>query len=119
MATFLRGAVVLVDLEPVVGHEQGKKRPCVVLSDLSQIQACYPYPLYTIVPFTTTGYLNGALLPTIMARPGGLNMNSTALIMQVRSITPSRVVKQVGSLNAAELSIIAKGLLLHFGLTTT
>lgn len=119
MASYSRGAVVLVNLGPVVGHEQDNMRPCAVLSDLYQVQACYPFPLYTIVPFTSTGYLSGALVPVITARPGGLVRNSTALIMQVRSIDPSRVVRQVGALNATELSIIARGLLLHFGLTTT
>ena len=27
-----RGDIVVVDLDPVVGHEQGRERPCVVLS---------------------------------------------------------------------------------------
>lgn len=119
MANYSRGAVVLVNLGPVAGHEQDNMRPCAVLSDLHQIQACYPFPLYTIIPFTSAGYLSGALVPTIIARPGGLARNSTALIIQVRSVDQSRVIKQVGTLNATELSIIAKGLLFHFGLTTT
>ena len=30
-----RGTLVLVDLEPTLGHEQRGRRPCVVVSDLA------------------------------------------------------------------------------------
>lgn len=117
MISYARGALVLVELGPVIGHEQDKKRPCVVLSDLQQINRYYPYPLYTIVPFTKTGYLTGALVPTILARKGGLVNDSTALIVQIRSVDPYRVAKQIGTLNNAEMSILMKGLILHFGMS--
>ena len=59
-----RGMVVLVDLEPVLGHEQGRTRPCVVvqndignryssttvvvpLTDSSHIKK--PSPIYVLV----------------------------------------------------------------------
>lgn len=32
MTDFARGELVMVSLDPVKGHEQGKRRPCVVLS---------------------------------------------------------------------------------------
>jgi mRNA-degrading endonuclease toxin of MazEF toxin-antitoxin module len=33
--TLPRGTLVLVDLEPTLGHEQRGRRPCVVVSDLA------------------------------------------------------------------------------------
>ncbi len=28
-----RGSIYLVNLDPVIGHEQGKTRPCLIISD--------------------------------------------------------------------------------------
>ena len=34
-----RGSIVLVDLEPVLGHEQGGYRPCIVVSPRTIVAA--------------------------------------------------------------------------------
>lgn len=111
-----RGAVILVDLDPVAGSEQGRKRPCIVLSDLKTVRASGSRPLYFIVPLTTANKLTGPLAPQLQARPGGLPADSTALVMHARAIDPARIVRQwgtvdqedVGTLQAA-LRVLAEG----------
>ena len=48
-----RGTVVLVSLDPTVGHEQRGSRPCVVVTDpiVSEDQR---FPMLAVVPITAT-----------------------------------------------------------------
>lgn len=108
--TFAHGAVVMVNLEPVVGSEQGKVRPCVVVSDLAAVRASRSKPLYLIVPLTRSEALVGPLAPRVKARQGGVPLDSTALLMHTRSIDPARIRSQAGELEAGELAPILAGL---------
>ena len=48
-----RGTLVLVDLEPTLGHEQQGTRPCVVVSDAA-VNRNQRFPLIAVVPVTGT-----------------------------------------------------------------
>jgi mRNA interferase MazF len=112
-----RGAVVMLDLEPVVGSEQGRRRPCVVVSDPRTVRASRARLLYAVVPLTRSQALIGPLAPRLKQREGGLPADSTALCMHVRSVDPARVSGQVrGTLNAEELATVQRGLAVLFGL---
>lgn len=113
---YKRGDVVMVNLEPVIGSEQGRTRPAVVMSNLETMRKSGAVPLYVIIPFTTAGKLGGILAPQVAERPGGLPADSTALTMHLRSIDPARVVRTVGKLNAAELAPLEWGVLALIGL---
>ena len=101
-----RGAVVLVDLEPVTGSEQGRTRPCIVLSNAATVRASGARALYFVVPLTTSGKLRGPLAPQLKARPGGLPADSTALAMHARSIDPARIVRQWGTVDAQDVGTL-------------
>ena len=58
-----RGTLVLVDLEPTLGHEQQGTRPCVVVSDAA-VNCNQRFPLIAVVPVTGTP-AQGALLSSI------------------------------------------------------
>lgn len=105
-----RGDIVLVDLEPTVGSEQGFRRPCIVGSDLATVTASRSRPLYVIVPLTRSEKLVGKLAPRLKARQGGLPADSTALVMHLRSIDPRRIIRSVGKLESNELKLIREGL---------
>src|SRR5260221_9209086 len=77
-----RGAIVLLDLDPTVGHEQRGIRPCVVVSD-PEVAADQRFPLVGVVPVTGTPG-EGALYPPLRPGPSGLTKVSYALIDQVR-----------------------------------
>lgn len=115
--TYVRGSVVFVDLEPVVGVEQGRERPCVVMSDFKTVQQSRSLPIYTVVPLTRSATLKGVLAPRLKQRQGGISTDSTALVMHVRSISPERVSGRVkGVLNAEEMAQIQTGVKVLFGL---
>jgi mRNA interferase MazF len=105
-----RGAVILVDLEPVAGSEQGRKRPCIVLSEMQTVRRSGARPLYFIVPLTTAGKLSGPLAPQLLARPGGLPADSTALVMHARAIDPSRIVRRWGQVDSQDVQTLQAAL---------
>ena len=61
--TLDRGTLILVDLEPSLGHEQQGTRPCVVLSDAA-VNSSQRFPLIAGVPVTATP-ATGALYPSL------------------------------------------------------
>ncbi len=107
--TYERGAVVMADLEPIVGSEQGGMRPVVVISSLAAITKSKARPLYVIVSLTRSKTLSGVLAPRIKAREGGIPEDSTALCMHIRSLDPKRLGKQVCILEPFELNPILEG----------
>jgi mRNA interferase MazF len=109
-----RGTVVLVDLDPTVGHEQKNVRPCVVVSDPA-VTSDQRYPLVGVVPLTGTEG-RGALYPRIPAGAGGLRKDSWALTDQLRSVDKRRVRAAYGSIDAASMESIDEGLRLFLGL---
>ncbi len=113
--TLPRGTLVLVDLEPTLGHEQRSRRPCVVVSDMA-VNNNQRFPLIAVVPVTGTP-AQGALYPRLAAGPSGLIKPSTALVDQVRSIDKQRIRQRFGQVTTAELEAIDAGLCLYLGLT--
>ena len=109
-----RGTVVLVDLDPTVGHEQKSVRPCVVVSDPA-VTSDQRYPLVGVVPLTGTEG-RGALYPRIPAGTGGLRKESWALTDQLRSVDKRRVRAAYDSIDAAAMESIDEGLRLFLGL---
>lgn len=109
-----RGTVVLVELEPTLGHEQQGTRPCVVVSD-GAVNSSQLFPLIAVVPVTGTP-AQGALYPPLAPGVSGLSKPSTALVDQVRSIDKQRIRRRYGRVSAAELEAIDAGLCLYLGL---
>lgn len=109
-----RGTVVLVGLDPTLGHEQRGARPCVVVSD-PDVTEDQRFPLLCVVPVTSTPG-SGALYPPLEAGSGGLRQRSFALLDQIRSIDKRRVRKVFGAIAPAELEAVDVGLSLLLGL---
>ncbi len=112
-----RGTVVLVSLDPVVGHEQQGMHPCVVVSD-PDITDDQRFPLLCVVPVTRTPG-EGALYPLLLPGSSGLRRSSTALVDQVRAIDKKRIHSVFGTLAPAELAAIDEGLILFLGLLSS
>ena len=109
-----RGAVVLVGLDPTLGHEQRGIRPCVVVSD-PDVTSDQRFPLLGVVPVTGTPG-EGALYPALSSGASGLKKVSYALTDQVRSVDKRRVERWLGKLPLPELAAIDEGLALFLGL---
>ena len=115
--TVLRGTLLLVELNPTVGHEQHGVRPCVAVSDPS-VNADQRFPLIAVVPVTGTGG-TGALYPALLPGTSGLMKPSCALVDHIRSIDKRRIRRIFGQVSSGELASIDQGLELFLGLTAT
>src|SRR5256714_13295932 len=97
-----RWSVWLANLDPVVGSEQGKTRPVLVISDTRLNQTL---PVVNVLPLTSRKpqrriYPNEALLPVGSA---GLTAASIVLCYQIRTLDKRRLIKALGSLDDATL----------------
>ena len=110
-----RGTVVLVELDPTVGHEQRGVRPCIAVSDPA-VNADQRFPLIAVVPVTGTPG-DGALYPELAPGKSGLTKTSYALIDHLRSVDKRRIRRVFGRVTKHELAAIDQGLELFLGLT--
>lgn len=109
-----RGTVVLVSLDPTVGHEQRGARPCVVVT-APEINEDQRFPMIGVVPVTGTPG-EGALYPPLRPGTSGLMKPSCALVDQIRSVDKRRVLRVFGQVSPSELQTIDEGLQLFLGL---
>lgn len=112
--TLGRGTVVLVELDPAVGHEQRGVRPCIAVSDPA-VNADQRFPLIAVVPVTGTPG-EGALYPALSPGTSGLSKLSYALVDHLRSIDKRRIRRIFGQVSSGELAGIDQGLELFLGL---
>jgi mRNA interferase MazF len=91
-----RGEIWLVALDPTVGSEIKKSRPCVIVSppELNE-------HLRTVIvaPMTSKGFLAPFRVPVTHAAKKGL-----IVLDQIRTIDKVRLVKRVGVVNTKTLS---------------
>ncbi len=110
-----RGEVWQVNLDPTLGAEIKKSRPCVIVNQ----DALASLPLKIIVPFTTwkEGYEKAAwhvkVNPT---RQNGLTNESSADTFQVRAISEKRLVKKYGLLDPSVMEEINRALSISLAL---
>lgn len=109
-----RGAVVVVELDPAVGHEQRGSRPCIVVSDPDVI-GDQRFPLVCVVPVTGTPG-EGLLYPALAPGPSGLAKESFALIDHLKSVDKRRIRRVFGELAREEIAAIDEGLTVFLGL---
>ena len=112
-----RGAVVLVGLDPTLGHEQRGVRPCIVVSDPDVIGG-QRFPLLCVAPVTGSEG-EGLLYPALGPGKSGLSKMSFALIDQLRSVDKRRVRSVFGELPSNEMAAIDTGLAAFLGLGDT
>ena len=109
-----RGTVILVSLDPTIGHEQRGARPCIVVTNPA-VTEDQRFPMLAIVPLTGTPG-EGALYPTLRPGESGLVKPTWALIDQLRAIDKRRVIRVFGVISPGELAAIDDGLQLFLGL---
>jgi mRNA interferase MazF len=106
--------VVVVELDPTLGHEHCGVRPCIVVSDPDVISD-QRFPLVCVVPITGTPG-EGLLYPQLAPGKSGLARRSFALIDHLRSVDKRRVRRVFGELAAEEIAAIDEGLTVFLGL---
>ena len=108
-----RGDIWLVDLDPVRGHEQGRKRPAVVLSE-DQLN-CGPSGLVVVVPVTSTPR-NIPVHIHVLRGTGGLTKDSWILCDQVRTISRQRLIKRYENVDGEVMRQIEENVRIVLGL---
>jgi len=109
-----RGTVILVELDPALGHEQRGMRPCVVVSNPA-VSSDQRFRLVCVIPVTGTPG-EGILYPPLGPGSGGLTKRSFVLIDQIRSIDKRRVKRVYGQLAEEDLARIDEGLMAFLGI---
>ena len=103
----IQGEIWNADLSPVKGSEQAGFRPVVILSGNLLNQHL---PVVITVPLTTKVKRykgNPVLQPT---KENGLKAESEMLIFHMRSISKDRLIKRLGKIESADLSLGMKTL---------
>ena len=111
----VRGQVVEVDLDPVVGHEQGRLRPCVVVqNDVSNRFASttivVPLTDSRSIPDPSPIYVHAA------RSDGGLKKDSLVLCDQIRTVDRRRFGRFFGVLSPETMRRVDRALLISLGL---
>lgn len=109
-----RGDVFTVDLEPVRGAEQGKRRPAVVIQN--DIGNRYS-PTIIVAAITSTLRPDFDVNVIIRAPEGGLTNDSTVLLNQIRTVDRSRLGRYWGRLTPTTMASIDRALLISLALT--
>jgi len=112
--TYRRGDVWLSDLDPVIGSEQGKTRPVVIV----QNDVANEYSPVVIVAAVTT-VLGPKEYPTevwVRAPEGGLKKDSAILLNQTRTIDKRRMVERLGNLGLETMKRLDEALKISLGL---
>jgi mRNA interferase MazF len=105
--------VLLAALDPVVGREIAKTRPVLVVSnDLNNRHA----GTVTLLPITSS---TARVYPFEVFLPAGtanLPKDSKVKADQIRTVDRSRLVKTIGSVDAASMAAVDQALRLHLSL---
>ncbi len=107
MARILRGDILWADLEPVRGHEQGGRRPVLVVS-----HETFNDKSGTVVAMAITSVPQRAGFPLTLPLPDNLLPQPSWLkISQVRTISTERIGKRLARLAQIEVDRAIEGLL--------
>ncbi len=99
--TVRRGEIWMAELEPVTGHEQGGRRPCLVISN--NLFNGLSMDMVIVLPLTgTQRTLNSHV--GLSPPEGGLTIASDVLCEQIRSVSKTRLVRRMGDVSAASMN---------------
>lgn len=91
--------IVLVDLDPVVGHEQNGKRPVVIVSGSDFVFS----KLVMVCPITSNIKHRAGYVILEKNKVNNLDSQSEILVSHIRTISLDRVVKRIGEITEEEL----------------
>lgn len=110
-----QGEIWLVNLDPTVGAEIRKTRPCVILND----DAIGGLPLKVIAPLTDLKQRYRDVPWMLCLEPtaaNGLAKSSAIDLFQLRCLSEIRLVHKIGAISPQQLTEAQKALKLVFGL---
>jgi len=110
-----RGDVVVVDLDPIIGSETGKKRPCLII----QNDVGNQYSPVTIIAVITSRKEMSRKYPVdvwVAKGEGGLELPSIIQCDQIRTVDKRRIITNVGRLDQPSMDRVDEALKLSLGI---
>jgi mRNA interferase MazF len=109
-----RGEVYFVDLDPVVGSEQGGRRPVLIIQNDVNNQ----YSSVVIVAAITSAPTRKAypVDVVITSSASGLIKGSRVLLNQIKTIDKQRLGRFVGRLDATDMAQVDQAVMISLGL---
>jgi mRNA interferase MazF len=102
------------DLDPVAGHEQAGKRPCLIISDDRSNHG--PSGLVTILPITRTKRTNPFHVP-LSPPEGGVTDAGVIMCDQIRTLSvDDRLGQYWGSVAPGTMATVEDRVKIHLGL---
>ena len=114
MNTVKRGDIYYADLSPVVGREQGGRRPVLIVQNDTGNKHSP-----TVIAAAITSQTGKARLPThieLQAASCGLSRDSVILLEQIRTIDKSRLREHMGKLTEPIMDRVDGAIAVSFGL---
>ena len=109
-----RGEIYLADLNPVVGSEQGRIRPVLIVQN--DIGNTYS-PTTVILPLTSRIHKKESLSThVILEDVVGLNKPSVSMAEQIRTIDKRRVQRYIGRITPKQMAAIDDAIHISLGL---
>ena len=109
-----RGDIVVADLDPTIGSEQGKIRPVLIIqNDISNNFS----PITIVAAITSKIYEKE--FPTnvfLSKKESGLNKDSTIMLNQIRSVDKIRISKKISMLDNFLMKKVDLAIKASFGL---
>jgi len=110
-----RGTVIEINLDPAVGHEIRKSRPCLVVqNDIGNRFS----PTTIVVPISGAEHVAKLYPANVLLRKGeaGLKKESVVLCNQIRSVDESRFGKTLGTVTSETMQRVDAALKISLGL---
>ena len=112
--TVKRGDIFYADLSPVVGSEQGRTRPVLIVQNDTGNRHSP-----TVIAAAITSQTGKARLPTHINIAGGsvgLSKDSVILLEQIRTIDKRRLREHMGRLDEKQMAMVDDAIAVSFGL---
>lgn len=108
-----RGDIYFADLDPVIGSEQGGKRPVLIIqNDLGNRFS----PTVIILPLTSkTGKAPLRTHVPLLPPQGGVRRPSVILCEQVRTLEKSRLMGRLGAVSPEKMALVEQALAAAMG----
>lgn len=111
----IRGDIFLTQLDPVVGSEEGKTRPCLVIqNDVGNKFS----PTTIITPFTKQQKRALPIILKFNSSETSFKVDSYLLLDQIRTVDKSRLIKKVGQLTDSSMYRVDRAIKISLGLNS-
>lgn len=109
-----RGDIILVNLDPVIGSEEGKTRPALVI----QNDVGNKFSSTIIIAPITSNILSTRFITSVLVKKefSKLKNDSVVLLNQIRSIDKMRIKNHICSLNNEIMEKVDKAILISLGI---